>query len=238
MNLFTRTTPRDVDVVLHSTRIQERISAFHRSRWSPLNCSGARFLLTWLFALALAPASAAAQSHATAGNDSPLRTVTPAEWSHRADHLARCEGATRPSGDDALVLQTWRVDSLAGTIALPRDFKLLSSDRGYQWIGPDSSSISIDGVWALGSVAMSGAKMLKGSATSCAAELFGMKVPAQEFAMIMKASGDTVYFSMPGVIVKTGQGLQVMLQAHSPERRAQLLELAESLHLVRVGREH
>lgn len=113
---------------------------------------------------------------------------------------------------------------------------LRPSHRGYQWIGPDSSSISIDGTWALGGMAMSG-----GSAhgmSSCAAELFGRKVAAQEFAMFMKASGDTNYISTPGVIVKTGQGLQVMIQARSPERRAQLLELAESMQLVAPAQKH
>jgi hypothetical protein len=187
--------------------------------------------------LAVATSRGVAQSRSAPEIDAPFRTMTPAKWSQVAAHVPRCESATQPSRDDALVVEAWHVDSLDGTIALPRNFSPRPTKRGNRWIAPDSSSISIDGTWALGGMAMSGGKIVGGMGT-CAAQLFGRKVPAQEFAVLVSTKGDTIFFSMPSTFVTTGQGMQITIQAHSAERRARLLEYAESLQLGKATDAH
>jgi hypothetical protein len=186
-------------------------------------------LALWIIAAALPAVARAQTAHETKPS---LGTMTPSQWSARADHARRCEAATEPPSDGALALQTWHVDSVDGTIALPRSFTLRQGQRGYRWVGPDSSSISIGGMWALGRPAVSGGKLVAGGVATCAAELFGRKVPAQEFAVVVSSKGDTIFYSIPSTFVTTGQGLQITIQALSAERRARLLEYAESVQLA------
>ena len=182
---------------------------------------------------AMAP-SLSGQEPAAPTIDHIVRATTPDVWAERARRVPACEVAPDSVTTSDTVEQQWHVDSLYGSIALPREFRLAASPaghrHGYRWVSGDSSSISLEGNRAIGGLAMGGGLKPVGG-TTCAIVLIGRPALTQAMKMLRSGSSDTLYFDAVSTFARTGESVSLFAQSHSPKREAQLLAFVKNLHV-------